>query len=171
MTKLLEGLVQPDDSVLRHDLQDALNEVDRLNDEIRRARELNDQQGFELDKLRRIVSNLKQQLNPLHRALRAIFGEIDLAGIEDSPAEIPNASGATPPTTKKSAIWETWKQRLPGMYPGKFIDALLEHGSLDATQLAIITGCHRSNVAKEIYKLNNANLLNKNGGRYSLKSL
>lgn len=170
MTKLLEGLVQPDDSVLRHDLQDALNEVDRLNDEIRRARELNDQQGFELDKLRRIVSNLKQQLNPLHRALRAIFGEIDLAGIEDSPIDRESTTAASP-SSGKSSVWESWKQKLPGA-KAAIIDALLQHGELSVEQLCVITKISRK---QTIYDATNAlkkiHLINGNNGRYSLKAI
>jgi hypothetical protein len=171
VTKLLEGIVDTSQEVLHQDLRDALEEVDRLKGELRKGFEILNQRDLELDKLKRIIRNLQGQLNPLHRALKAIFGEIELAGLDDIPAAsvAPVASGAA--STSKSAAWELWKRKLPGIYPAKFIDALLEHGALNSTQLSIITGCHKSNIAKEIYKLNQAGIINKNGGIYSLKQI
>lgn len=105
---------------------------------------------------------LHQQLLPLHQALLGVFGKLDgldLNGVESTPAR-----GHT------TAVWEAWKQRL-GASAGKCIDALLTHGELNTQQLAIAVGLHRTTIPAIIYKLNRAGLINKSGGRFSLKQL
>lgn len=113
----------------------------------------------------RAVSALRKQLSPLYRALQLVFGEIDAFGVEDVSAPPPNAGNP-----RATAVWESWKSRLPGG-PAKIIDALLLHSDMNAAQLAIATGIHRNSISQMIYKLNRAGLINKNSGRYSLKSL
>lgn len=124
----------------------------------------------EADRARRestvALAALRRQLSPLYKALQAVFGELDAAGVD--------ASGDThaekPLPTRHSAIWESWKARLPGG-PSKIIDALMVHGEMNTQQLAIATGVHRNSIPTMIYKLNQAGLINKNGGRFSLKTL
>ena len=105
------------------------------------------------------LAALRKQLAPLYRALQAVFGELDAAGVQETA--IPG---------RASAVWESWKARLPGG-PAKIIDALLLHSEMNTQQLAIATGVHRNSIPAMIYKLNKAGLLNKNGGRFSLKAL
>lgn len=109
----------------------------------------------------RAVAALRTQLKPLHLALKAVFGEIDAIGGDDSP------QAANP---RVAAVWENWKQKLPGA-TAKIIDALQLHGEMNGQQLAIAIGCHRNSIPQLIYKLNKAGLIQKNGGRFSLKSL
>ena len=71
---------------------------------------------------------------------------------------------------RTAAIWMSWKGRL-GPQCGKVIDALLLQPEMNTTQLAIAIGTRRQNIPGLIYKLNQAGLLNKNGGRFSLKAL
>jgi len=112
----------------------------------------------------RALAALRKQLTPLHRALQAVFGELDTVDIDDvSPASAPSQ-------TKHSAIWEAWKSRV-GEGAAKVIDALLLHGQMNTQQLAIATGYHRTTIPSFIYKLNKAGLLNKQGGQFSLKQL
>lgn len=112
----------------------------------------------------RALSALRRQLSPLYRALQAVFGELDAAGIEDMPTPT-----QTVRHSRVSVVWESWKSKLGAA--GKLIDALLVHGELNTQQLAIATGLHRTTIPKHIYTLNKAGLLNKNGGRFSLKEL
>ena len=113
----------------------------------------------------RAVGELRRQLSPLYQALRMVFGEIDAIIPETSAS----ASGVAP-APQKQAVWDAWKQRLTPN-AGKIIDALLTHGDLSSSQVAIATGIASGNVAKYIYELNKASLINKNGGRFSLKQL
>jgi hypothetical protein len=106
---------------------------------------------------------LRAALNPLYTALRRIYGQMDEMGIEDAP-----------PTTKgprrASEAWESWKQKLGGK-PAQAIDTLLLHGEMNAPQLRIHLQCGRDYVYNVISILHKANLINKNGGRISLKEL
>lgn len=165
--KLLEGEIVPDvdpeierlqvaNRQLRRDLDDA-----RL--ETRRAREDAD----------RALSALRRQLSPLYRALQMVFGELDAAGVTDTPSVAAGASAAATVNSgdpRVQAVWEKWKSHLPG-YPARIIDALLIHGEMNTAQLAIAAGCKRQRISEGMVKLNKAGLINKNAGRFSLKQL
>ena len=87
-------------------------------------------------------------------------GEIDGMGLSEVAADAPRSSVA----------WEQWKAKLPGL-PSKAIDILLLNGELNRTQLRIQLGCATRSVTDVIYKLNQAGLINKNGGNISLKEI
>ena len=106
------------------------------------------------------VSALRHQLEPFYRALKSLFGELDKFEVVD----------VSPEGTKTSAVWEAWKSRL-GRTAAKCIDALLTHRELNTQQLAIAAGLNRNTIPNIIYALNKAGLINKNGGRFSLKEL
>lgn len=114
---------------------------------------------------------LRQQLSPLYRALQAVFGELDAAGVTDSAA--PAAAAGVPqagPDARVTAVWESWKSRLPPAC-GKIIDALLLHNELTQAQLKVAAKLGTSTVSDAVWKLNKAGLINKNGRRVSLKQL
>jgi hypothetical protein len=107
------------------------------------------------------VRELRESLNPLYRALRQVFGEIEAMGV----AEVGRGSEANP---RNSAAWEQWKQRLGGA-TARAIDALMVHGEMNQTQLRIILGCATRTVTNVVAALNQAKLIDKNGGKISLK--
>ena len=165
--KLLDGEVEDPQAL----------EIERLRTELRQAQRDASDARLEADRARedanRALSMLRRQLNPLYRAMQAVFGELDAAGVVDEPMAAgepprPAATGAVDDRTR--AVYESWKARL-GPMAGKVIDALLVHGDMNTTQLSIAAQIHRTNVPKVIYKLNQAGLINKNGGRFSLKAL
>lgn len=141
---------------LRGELSDARHELARVREDSNRA-----------------MTGVRQQLSPLFRALQRLFGELDDAGVADVAPSV-SASAASQPTPaandRTAAIWDSWKARLPGG-PAKIIDALMLQSDMNTQQLAIATGVHRNSIPAMIYKLNKAGLLNKNGGRFSLKQL
>ena len=114
----------------------------------------------------RALSMLRTQLGPLYRALQAVFGELDAAGVTSERESGPQATAAP---SQHSAVWEAWKAKLGSA--GKVIDALLLHKEMNTQQLAIATGLHRTTIPALIYKLNQAGLLNKRDGKFSLKPL
>lgn len=118
----------------------------------------------------RALSNLRRQLGPLYRALQMVFGELDAAGVADSPSTATSASPAPAVDQRATAVWESWKQKLPGA-PAKVIDALLLHAEMNYTQLAIAIGVHRNSIPNIIWKLKRAGLITKNGNRVSLNQL
>lgn len=156
MTRLLEGEVVPDVDP----------EVERLRAELRRVERERDDARIEARRARedadRALSQLRKQLNPLYRALQAVFGELDAAGVRD---EAPAAAGTSAPSTAK---WDEWKSRL-GQSCGKVIDALLLQDGLNVTALTIACKMGRQTVYDATSKMGRAGILVNNGGRYSLK--
>ncbi len=112
----------------------------------------------------RAQSKLKSVLSPIYQAFQMIFDELE--GIDLGEGMQPNAYVDGPSREK----WEIWKRKLPGK-PAEFIQALLEHGELNSAQLKSLTHSGTSTVPQIIYKLNSLGLINKNGGRYSLKQI
>jgi hypothetical protein len=109
------------------------------------------------------IGELRTMLSPLYQGLQRIFGEIDALGIE-GPV---NGAGLDP---RKAAVWEDWKRKMPGL-PAKFIEALMLHGELTQTQLRLHAKCAAGSVAGVVSQLWKAGLINKNGGKISLKEL
>lgn len=157
---MLEGQVEDDRDAkiadLQHYVVELQGEVSRAQREAAQARK----------ESAAALSALRRQLSPLYKALQAVFGELDAAGGVDAG----DTYADNPLPTRTSAVWESWKARLPGG-PAKIIDALLVHKEMNTQQLAIATGIHRNSIPAMIFKLNKAGLINKNGGLFSLKTL
>lgn len=158
-------------SVARHIDADEMSRLRQDNDELREENAL---LKAELAALRgrseRAVRGLRQILLPLHTALKEVFGEMDIAAPEQARQESSGTSTAPDVDPRKRAVWDSWKQKLGGS-AAKVIDALLLHGEMNTQQLAIAVGLHRTTIPAIIYRLNQAGLINKNGGRFSLKQL
>lgn len=134
------------------------NRIEELEGELEvsRVEARNAKRGAE-----RAVSALRQQLSPLYQALRAVFGEMD--------AVIPESNNGSGPQAK-SDVWEKWKRQLGGK-PAEFIAAMQEHGEMTIPQLRVATHSGQQTCYDVTSKLNKLGLINKNGGKYSLKSL
>jgi hypothetical protein len=148
----LRGEVDNRDEII-HDLRERIR---GLEDQLSRQVESN-------QVLAEGVAELREFLAPLYRGLRKFYGETD--GIAVSG----NAT-ASPYTAAQLAAWENWKQKLGGL-PAKAIEAFLLHGALTQTQLRVIIGCATGSVPNVVMVLNKAGLINKNGGKISLKEL
>jgi len=108
------------------------------------------------------VKHLREALRPVYNGLRQIFGEMDAMGVGDEPERVSSS--------KKSAVWESWKNKLGGK-TGSAIDILLIHGEMSAQQLRIHLKCGNEYVYKVITNLSNANIINRRDGKISLKEL
>jgi FtsZ-binding cell division protein ZapB len=121
----------------------------------------------------RALSMLRRQLSPLYRALQAVFGELDDAGVTDGPVPV-HTAGAAPVAGEDARlknIWDSWKERL-GPTCAKVIDALLLQSEMTNRQIAVAIGTGRiQTVYDAVTKMNKVSLLTKNGDRYSLKQL
>lgn len=137
-------------------------ELYRRNQELAECREELRQERVKRETVERGVVALRETLNPLHNGLKMIFGEMEAMGVGSS------VTTATNPRIE--AAWEDWKRKLGGQ-PAKAIDALLLHGALTQTQLRLHVGCANGSIAGIVYQLNKAGLINKNGGKISLKEL
>jgi chromosome segregation ATPase len=161
-------------STLRLENQDSPKDrkISELEAELRQVRrELADAE-LEASRARedssRALSMLRGQLSPLYRALQAVFGELDAAGVSDTSSRSDRDQPMQ--SERVSAVWEAWKKKLPPGC-GKIIDALLIHSDLNGTQICVAAQIGKGSLHGLIYKLNKAGLINKNGGRFSLKQL
>lgn len=139
---------------LRRKLERAEEERDNLYDALQRAK---DQSAA----ANRAIGGLRKILQPMFNGLRAVFGELDAADIE--------GSGETS-NPKSHGVWESWKQKLGGK-SALTIQALLEHGEMNVAQIRVATHSAQQTVYETMSKLHKLGLINKNGGRYSLKTL
>lgn len=131
-------------------------EKQQLEEEILALRRELDDVNREREKLDRTVRNLRNQLGPLHRALRAVFGEIELAiGEEEYTASDPSDSAPQSNSTRTDPRWESYKQNFPGA-PAQIIDALLAHGQMKMTHLAKLLKRDYSTIKGAVKKLKDA---------------
>jgi DNA-binding transcriptional ArsR family regulator len=157
--RLIEGAVEPMSEDPR--LSELEDEVRELRRELQSARS---QVRTAQQDAARAVAALRKQLSPLYQALQMVFGEIDQFSTDDYT---PSAGGTVEPRVR--AVWDNWKSKLGST--AKLIDALLLHGEMNTQQLSVATGFHRTTIPAHIFKLNKNGLINKNGGKFSLKQL
>ena len=138
-------------------------ELYNRNRQLAEAEEALRQERLKSASLEKGVAILREILNPLHQGLNLVFGQIDEMGVA-------SGSSTTGMDPRKAAVWEDWKRKLPGI-PARSIDALMLHGELTQTQLRLHAKCAVGSVAGVVSQLWKAGLINKNGGRISLKEL
>jgi hypothetical protein len=109
-----------------------------------------------------VLVEVQNKLLPFYNLLRAIFGDLKAADLQTATEPLRSHDHAR-------EKWVSWKQKMPGK-PAEFIDLLLLHGEMTAAQLKAAAHCSSDTVYQVIYKLNAAQLINKNGGRFSLKT-
>lgn len=117
---------------------------------VERARESGVEEG---------VAQLRSALAPLKEGLDRIFGILPTS-----------TSLTTSSPAKSSAIWDSWKAKLPPG-EGKAIDALLLHGRLKTDQIRIHIGCATRTATNIVSSLKSKGLVVKDGAHYSLKEL
>lgn len=111
------------------------------------------------------VQRLRTSLTPLYDSLRLLFGDMEMMGVQDAQAE------ATPQRATASPVWDSWKAKMGGV-AAKIIDLLMLHGELNQEQMRIHVGTNRmQTIYDATRKLNNAGIINKRDGKFSLKPL
>jgi|SRR5579872_4208849 len=164
----LSGLVEPTTKAANQEAQQEWRRKEQqLEEEILGLRRELDDAHSQNEKLERSLRTLRKQLSPLHLALRAVFGEIELAvGAEDFP--ISSASSpATSPSGASEARWESYKNNFPGA-AAKIIDVLLAHPSMSITQISGMLRMHYNTAKDALLKLKKAGAVVSVGGNYSL---
>lgn len=160
------------------------DEADQLRDQLRRVTSERDAIARENVRLRQRINQidgpagaLKAQLGPLYQTLRALFGDIELIDPESQrnvgvtvESDLKPGGIHADQDARVHAVWERWKADV-GPKCAKVIDVLLDRPGLNQTQLAIAVGCRRQRVSDYIFKLNKLGLIDKSGGRFSLKQL
>lgn len=145
-------------------------EIQRLTDENRRLRrQLSDTEiarDRAVEDASRALGALRRQLSPLYRALQAVFGELDAAGVEDVAVPAPAVPGS--PAATAPVDWAAWKQKFgPTSAPARILQAIEEHGPLNQTQLKTAAKLGSTSVFESCKRLVNLSILEKRAdGRY-----
>jgi chromosome segregation ATPase len=112
------------------------------------------------------LKTLKKLLSDPYKVLQVIMGELEIVEVDDD-----DDSNATVRRGGNDAVWDKWKSDLGGAC-AKIISALQERGELSASQLRVAAQTPRTqtiyDATSRMFKLG---LLNRNGGKYSLKEL
>lgn len=109
----------------------------------------------------RAVAALRSVLAPMYQALKMVFGELDAIGVAEA-TEAPASTSA----------WATWQQKLGASSPAsRMIGVLLDHGPSTTKQIQAAAKMGEATVYKAASKLGQLQLVEKSGGRYSLKKL
>jgi hypothetical protein len=151
-------------------------EADALRERLRRVNEELAESQTELAAERRknrlvedAVVEIKRQLEPLHLALRALFGEIDSLPCSNGPSGGVENSAASNP---KSAIWAKWVDKFGSdSLNGRMISVLFEHGPMSTEQLRVAMQCSGQSVINAYNRLLKHGVISKSGGKYSLREL
>ena len=112
----LKGIIDsgPDDH--GEELRQLRRENQRLDETLRQVRNELGQAIADKENLERSIRALRHQLSPLHHALRAVFGEIELAvGEEEFRSAAAGAAPASSSNNATDARWESYKQSFPGV--------------------------------------------------------
>lgn len=159
---------------LPNPLMDNSGEIRRLERELREAEgriaDLEADLVRERAKVKAVergAAKLRQFLTPLHQGLGMVFGEFEAMGVEDAPVA---PQPAAVQSSAKDAAWEDWKKKLGGK-AAEAIDILKLHGALNTKQLRLHLHCESSYAYQVVSKLHTHGLINKNGGKISLKEL
>jgi hypothetical protein len=130
----LKGIIDSGPEDRGEELRQLRRDNQRLDESLRQVRNELGQAIAEKEVLERSVRALRNQLAPLHHALRAVFGEIELAvGEEEVTHSAPGA--VTAASNGADSRWESFKQRFPGVR-ARIIDALLAHQEMTIVQLS-----------------------------------
>ncbi|HXP82595.1 MAG TPA: hypothetical protein VN976_22035 [Verrucomicrobiae bacterium] len=106
------------------------------------------------------IRALRAQLEPLHKALKMIFGEISRVDAEQVSQAGGNPSGLSP-------RWEMLKKRL-GARQSEIID-VLQHGPMTSAQMSAALHWDVRTTQKHISAMKVAGYLSKNGNQFSLR--
>jgi hypothetical protein len=154
------------------ELRQLRQENRKLDEALRGVRNELGQAIADKENLERSIRALRNQLSPLHRYLRALFGEIELAVGEEEFSQ-PTASTERPaasPSAGNSDFWEKWKQKLGGKQ-ADILDALMGHPGMTSTAVSKAAACRNTTASTLLSRLNGMGLVEKNGGLWRLKSI
>lgn len=168
MSKLLEN--GPMTSEEADDLRRQLGQKERLVESLERdLRDAQQETKDERDRsanAKKALAAVRHQLQPLFTSLRLLFGELDTVDIPDSFVGGKPATGAP----QNNSVWESQKRRFPGR-PADIIDALLERPGMTTQALATTLRADVRTISRNIFVLNKAGLIEKNGSQFFLKEL
>jgi chromosome segregation ATPase len=166
--RLLEGeyenVIDVSEKASAEELRQLRQENRKLDETLRGVRNELGQALADKKNIERSIRALRTQLAPLHRYLRALFGEIELAVGEEDAVPAPSATGAATAAASNGndPRWESYKNGFPGV-AAKIIDALLAHDEMNYVQLSALLKHSYDTIKGAAAKLLKAGALSKNG--------
>jgi hypothetical protein len=158
----LKGIVDTEASDHSEEVRELRRDNQRLDEALRNVRNELGQAIAEKENLERSIRALRNQLGPLHHALRAVFGEIELAvGEEDLPLHNSSPAPSAQPATN-DLRWQSYKQQFPGA-ASQIIDALLAHDQMTYGQLKALLRRDYNTIKTAAGKLREAGAIVKEG--------
>lgn len=136
-------------------------EKEQLEDKITDLERQIEQEKRESSRLLGTVHTLRQYLNPQYRALRILFGEIEVAVGEESAGAAASTPGQQP-SNASDPRWESYKQTFPGV-AARIIDALLSHQQMTYGQLKTLLRADYNTIKNAAAKLRQAGAVVKEG--------
>jgi len=162
---LLEGLAGSSHIDSDELVRKLRREKSDIEEQLRVARREIEDLQLEKERIERSVKVLRQQLSPLHRALRAMFGEIELAvGEEDISSPASTTTNGQQVSPADDARWQSYKNTFPGLR-ARIIDALLAHREMNIAQLSALLKAAYSSVKDAVADLAKAGAVKKEGGK------
>jgi len=157
----LKGIIDTDSEDRGEELRQLRRDNQRLDESLRQVRNELGQAIADKEVLERSVRALRNQLAPLHHALRAVFGEIELA-VGEEEVSVSRSAGAPVAANGSDPRWESYKQSFPGV-AARIIDALLSHPEMNLVQLSAFLKCSYDTAKGASQKLMKAGALVRNG--------
>lgn len=150
------------------DLQPLRDEIDQLKADLRKMRQERDTARADGMAAQSAIAALRDVLQPLRRAVGAIYGEIEAAGIPDSQAPAQSPSLGQQAAAQPSGRWTALMAKLGGL-KALFIQALLDFGPSTVTGIRAATGMSKQSVYNTAADLTKLGLITRNGSQYALK--
>jgi FtsZ-binding cell division protein ZapB len=149
------------------DRDELQRQIDNLKQDLEDARAATQRARDQSAAANRALTNIRKQFEPWYRALRALFGELDAAGIG---ATSENGASNSP---LDSSRYQPWKDKFPGQ-AATAIDILAKYeAGLTRKQLAGFLRVEPGSgtMSQIIFKLNKAELIDKDGNIIRLRRL
>jgi hypothetical protein len=141
--------------------------IEQLEADLRKMRQERDKARSEGLSAISAVQALREQLSGLWRALRAIYGEIDLVA-EPEPQVSPSLGRESVPSSPQTGRWQALMTKLGGL-KAQFIQALLDFGPSTVTGIRAATGMSKQSVYNTANDLSKLGLITRKGSEYALR--
>jgi len=153
-----------------HELEVLREENRKLRDKVATLQDNLDDEKRKNQLVEYAATQMRMQLEPLYNGLQALFGQLEAIPFH---AVRNTADGVFVDTADpKRKVWESWLDKFGrDSMASRFITALLDHGQMNVAQLRIAMKCGQQTVYDTATRLKTAGLINRNGGKYSLKEL
>jgi hypothetical protein len=154
----------------KFDPAELLKEMRALRQDLNDAKVVIEDKQLRIDRLERLLVQLRAKLNPFYMILQGVFGDLDLADLPEEPISTYMGVSPSPSVEQNLDFWEKWKKKLGGVQ-AEIIDCLLGHPGMTTTAISVAAHCRVSTASTLLSRLKAQNLVVKEGDKWLLRSL